>query len=138
MEEENDLSVTELKEIAAEKARIKAEAKEKEKELREKAEEDERNKYRGDEMAWGMAEDATEENNPENPDMSKNPFSLDGVKGEELNLEDPKRTLRGWFEREGFELEYDCQEKGKEIEMCINNSTLCKRAVSCDLSAGSS
>ena len=117
MEEENDLSVTELKEIAAEKARIKAEAKEKEKELREKAEEDERNKYRGDEMAWGMAEDATEENDPENPDMSKNPFSLDGVKGEELNLEDPKRTLRGWFEREGFELEYDCQEKGKEIEM---------------------
>ena len=121
MEEENDLSVTELKEIAAEKARIKAEAKEKEKELREKAEEDERNKYRGDEMAWGMAEDATEENDPENPDMSKNPFSLDGVKGEELNLEDPKRTLRGWFEREGFELEYDCQEKGKEIEMCMNN-----------------
>ena len=117
MEEENDLSVTELKEIAAEKARIKAEAKEKEKELREKAEEDERNKYRGDEMAWGMAEDATEENDPENPDMSKNPFSLDGVKGEELNLEDPKRTLRGWFEREGFELEYDCQEKGMDIEM---------------------
>ena len=121
MEEENDLSVTELKEIAAEKARIKAEAKEKEKELREKAEEDERNKYRGNEMAWGMAEDATEENDPENPDMSKNPFSLDGVKGEELNLEDPKRTLRGWFEREGFELEYDCQEKGKEFEMCMNN-----------------
>ena len=100
---------------------MKAEAKEREKELREKAEEDERNKYRGDEMAWGMAEDATEENDPENPDMSKNPFSLDGVKGEELNLEDPKRTLRGWFEREGFELEYDCQEKGKDIEMCMNN-----------------
>ena len=126
MEEENDLSVTELKEIAAEKARIKAEERQKAKELREKAEEDERNEYRGNEMTWGMAEDAIEENNPDlenpdNPDMSKNPFSLDGVKGEDLNLEDPKRTLRGWFEREGFELEYDCQEKGKEIEMCINN-----------------
>ena len=126
MEEENDLSVTELKEIAAEKARIKAEERQKAKELREKAEEDERNEYRGNEMTWGMAEDAIEENNPDlenpdNPDMSKNPFSLDGVKGEDLNLEDPKRTLRGWFEREGFELEYDCQEKGKEIEMCINH-----------------
>ena len=120
MEEENDLSVTELKEIAAEKARLKAEARQKEKALREKEEEDEKNEIRGNEMAWGMAEDATEENDPENPDMSKNPFSLDGVKGEELNLEDPKRTLRGWFEREGFELEYDCQEKGKDIEMlCI-------------------
>ena len=122
MEEENDLSVTELKEIAAEKARIKAEERQKAKELREKAEEDERNEYRGNEMTWGMAEDAKEENNPDlensdNPDMSKNPFSLDGVKGEDLNLEDPKRTLRGWFEREGFELEYDCQEKGKDIEM---------------------
>ena len=121
MEEENDLSVTELKEIAAEKARLKAEERQKEKELREKEEEDEKNEIRGNEMAWGMAEDATEENDPENPDMSKNPFSLDGVKGEELNLEDPKRTLRGWFEREGFELEYDCQEKGKDIEMCKNN-----------------
>jgi hypothetical protein len=126
VEEENDLSVTELKEIAAEKARIKAEERQKAKELREKAEEDERNEYRGNEMTWGMAEDAIEENNPDlenpdNPDMSKNPFSLDGVKGEDLNLEDPKRTLRGWFEREGFELEYDCQEKGKEIEMCINH-----------------
>ena len=122
MEEENDLSVTELKEIAAEKARIKAEKAKELKELREKEEEDEKNEIRGNEMTWGMAEDATEENNPdpENPDMSKNPFSLDGVKGEELNLEDPKRTLRGWFEREGFELEYDCQEKGKEIEMCIH------------------
>ena len=122
MEEENDLSVTELKEIAAEKARIKAEERQKAKEHREKAEEDERNEYRGNEMTWGMAEDAKEENNPDlensdNPDMSKNPFSLDGVKGEDLNLEDPKRTLRGWFEREGFELEYDCQEKGKDIEM---------------------
>ena len=121
MEEENDLSVTELKEIAAEKARLKAEERHKAKELREKEEEDEKNEIRGNEMTWGMAEDATEENDPENPDMSKNPFSLDGVKGEELNLEDPKRTLRGWFEREGFELEYDCQEKGKKIEMCIHN-----------------
>merc|ERR1719266_468689 len=67
-----------------------------------------------------MAEDATEEdqNDPENPDMSKNPFSLDGTSREELNLEDPKKTLRGWFEREGFELEYNCQEKGYATFTC--------------------
>ena len=117
MEEESDLSVTELKEIAAEKARLKAE---KAKEIREKEEEEERkNEYGGrdiHEVTWGMADDATEDNpeaDPDNPDMSKNPFSLDGSNREELNLEDPKKTLRGWFEREGFELVYDCQEKGK-------------------------
>ena len=114
MEEESDLSVTELKEIAAEKARIKAE---KEKELREKEEEEEEKEKQeyGHEVTWGMPEDATEENS-ENPDMSKNPYSLEGTAREELNLEDPKKTLRGWFEREGFELEYNCQEKGKKSD----------------------
>ena len=112
MEEESDLTVTELKEMAAEKARQKMRAKmEAEKGAPEEAE----NAHEG--ISWGMADDATEEDIDQNPDMTKNPFALE-PQNEELYLDDPKKTLKGWFEREGFELEYKCVEKGYATFTC--------------------
>ena len=69
----------------------------------------------GSGISWGFAEDATED---ENPDMTKNPFSLESNSNENLYVDDPKKTLRGWFEREGFELEYKCEEKGYATFTC--------------------
>ena len=35
------------------------------------------------------------------PDMEENPFSLDTAENEELYIDDPKKALKGYFEREG-------------------------------------
>ena len=105
MEAESDLSVTELKAIAAEKARNKAE---------EQREKEEAENKRG--VSWGMADDAVDSDEEEDkaPDMSRNPFSVirEG-EGKELNLNDPKKTLRSWFEKEGFDQpDFKCSETG--------------------------
>ena len=92
-----------------ERSRVKAEEKARAKEEEEKRLRDESEQRRLAEesrgISWGMAEDATEEES-EHPDLDKNPFSLSGPSSSNLDLEDPKKTLRGWFEREGLDLEY--------------------------------
>lgn len=114
MEDESDLTVTELKEKSAERSRLHAcEMKNKnsnQSEIEERCEEDTG-------INWGMADDANEDDEPE-VDMTKNPFSIEST-SDNLSIDDPKKTLRGWFEREGFENpEYKCEEKGYATFTC--------------------
>uniref|UniRef100_A0A8D8XT29 Kanadaptin n=2 Tax=Cacopsylla melanoneura TaxID=428564 RepID=A0A8D8XT29_9HEMI len=99
-EDESDLSVSELRE----QRRLELEKREREaeeaKRLEELAREAEKEAEENGGVDWGMGEDAEEES-----DLSENPYAT--TNNEELYLDDPKRTLRGWFEREGEELTYD-------------------------------
>ncbi|KAG1691074.1 Kanadaptin [Nymphon striatum] len=61
---------------------------------------------------WGMGEDAEEET-----DLSVNPYAL-SAPNEDTYFDDPKKTLRGYFEREGCELEYNVEEKGYSHFIC--------------------
>ncbi|KAK6628855.1 hypothetical protein RUM43_002671 [Polyplax serrata] len=115
-EAESELSVTELKEL-----RLKEELAEKQRIAMELLEEEKRKKKEEEDgIDWGMGEDADEET-----DLSENPFAVS--QNEELYINDPKKTLRGWFEREGYELEYNCQEKSFgqfvcRVELPIDNA----------------
>lgn len=110
-EGESELSVTEIKQKALEmkinkENMIQQAIEERE---RHRAEEQRRRDEQG--IDWGMGEDAEEE-----PDLAENPYAV--AANEELYLEDPKKTLRGYFEREGHELNYDCEERGIGQFLC--------------------
>ncbi|XP_053971465.1 kanadaptin [Hylaeus volcanicus] len=102
-EEESDYTVSQLKEMRAA-------------ELEKKQRTDEETKAsvdtkERDGIDWGMGEDADEET-----DLQENPYAC--VADENLVLEDPKKTLRGWFEREGYDLQYKTEEKGPGQFLC--------------------
>ncbi|XP_026483390.2 kanadaptin [Vanessa tameamea] len=110
-EGESELTVTEIKQRAV---NMKLE---RERMIQEAAEQRERNRLeeekRRDEQGidWGMGEDAENET-----DLADNPYA--STANEELYLDDPKKTLRGYFEREGYELVYDCEERGVGQFLC--------------------
>ncbi|XP_044262562.1 kanadaptin [Tribolium madens] len=102
-EDESALTVTELKHKREEQIR--------QREL-EKLEEEERARKQEEKgIDWGLGEDADEET-----DLSENPFAQ--TNNEDLYLENPKKALRGFFEREGLDLEYDCTEQGMGQFLC--------------------
>jgi len=86
-----------------------------EREIRQQEEEEAEERARQEEenegIDWGMGEDADEET-----DLTENPYA--SMVDEELYLDDPKKTLRGWFEREGYDLQYQVEEKGIGQFLC--------------------
>lgn len=100
-------SITEMKEQkqkAIEEMLLKQEQQRLEEEERTRATEAEG-------VSWGMSEDAEDE-----PDLSVNPFAVST--NEELFLDDPKKTLRGFFEREGLDLEYKTEDLPNQTFLC--------------------
>ncbi|KAH7972760.1 hypothetical protein HPB52_016677 [Rhipicephalus sanguineus] len=107
-EDESDLTVTEIKEL---RKKQEEEARQREAEAKAKAEADKAKEDEGG-VDWGLGDDAEDED-----PSSENPFALAG-NNEDLYIDDPKKTLRGWFEREGYELQYNVEEKGYSHFVC--------------------
>merc|ERR1712059_30928 len=67
-------------------------------------------------VSWGMGDDEVDEE--QFPDMEKNPFA-ELANNESLYIDDPKKCLKNWFEREGYECpEYTVEEKGPANFYC--------------------
>lgn len=99
-EAESELTITEMKEL-----RLKKQQEQQDKLLEEERKVEEQG------ISWGMTDDAEEE-----ADLSHNPFAA--TNNEELFLQDPKKTLRGYFEREGLDLDYKVDEISNGTYLC--------------------
>ncbi|CAH1407547.1 unnamed protein product [Nezara viridula] len=110
-EEESDLTLTELKEKR--KLELEEKTRKEEEELRLKLEEEEKEKQLIEErgISWGLDDDADDEE-----DLSENPYAV--ITNEELYIDDPKKALRHWFEREGEELQFLTEQAEKGMIAC--------------------
>ncbi|XP_013394310.1 kanadaptin [Lingula anatina] len=114
-EEETDLSVTELKELKAKQ--------EKEIEVLRQAGIDaveEKQKHlvaaESEGCTWGIDDDIPEEAEDED---EENDDKIDLATREELYINDPKKALNGFFEREGCDLpEYELEDLGRGKHCC--------------------
>ncbi|XP_029837936.2 kanadaptin [Ixodes scapularis] len=107
-EEECPLTVTELKALRKQR---EEEAREREAKAKAQAEADAAKEEQAG-IDWGMGDDAEDED-----PSTENPFALSAA-NEDLYLDDPKKTLRGWFEREGYDMQYHVEEKGYSHFVC--------------------
>ncbi|KAL1489383.1 hypothetical protein ABEB36_014290 [Hypothenemus hampei] len=106
-EEESPHSITELKRLRAEKIRKEEE------QCRLLALEEERMRTKEEERGvdWGICDDANNDD-----ETFENPYA--STTNEELYVDDPKKCLRGFFEREGLDLDYDCTDQGMGQFLC--------------------
>ncbi|XP_041469517.1 kanadaptin-like [Lytechinus variegatus] len=126
-EEESGMSITELKELR-ERQMMQMEEKKRRKEEKEMEDMKAREKT-SEGIDWGMGGDEDEENSDE-----ENPFAVIETQEEReaAYIKDPKKTLRGFFEREDVELEYEVDEKGSGF----NHQYVCRVQLPLDDSVG--
>jgi len=112
-EEESELTMTELKQKSADRAKQREQVKAAElNKLKDGSTDDEDECKAGVGISWGMADDAEEF-----PDMDQNPFA-EIAENEKIYINDPKKALKNWFDREGYELEFEIEEKGYAQFIC--------------------
>ncbi|XP_072313639.1 kanadaptin isoform X2 [Eucyclogobius newberryi] len=124
-EEESEFTVTELKERARkqreelEKRMMGAGSDDDDEEV-DKGENGEDKKSQSKQSkddsgcSWGIGDDAVAEDEDE-----ENPFSTEFQEDQEAAyLKDPKKTLQGFYDREGEELEFEYEDKGSGTWLC--------------------
>lgn len=116
---ESAMTVTEIKQ-EAEQRKLKQQLRMSDREDRDRtevssrgAEDEDPRDVEKDGIDWGMGEDASE-----SADLTYNPYAMGDADNSHLYLDDPKRTLRGWFEREGYELEYHTETVANGKHVC--------------------